>query len=155
MVDMKTNTQPVEAEASQSAARCHSRDPGQRRLKLIAGDQPKTIKVFAANEDMRAVLRHPNRGGGIRFRDTLDQGVEWPNDSYTQRRIADGSVRIDGPASGEDLPPVDESLNPRQQSAARKAQTTKAEDASSKPPKNGKAAKSQHQPQPEPHHPAA
>jgi len=56
--------------------------------------------------------------GGIRFRETLGEAVEWPNDAFTKRRIADGSVRTDGPA--RDLPGLvlDETLNARQHAVA-------------------------------------
>jgi hypothetical protein len=97
--------------------RAKLREARKRRLRLIAGDRPAAIKVFAANETMREVLRHPSNG--IRFRDDIGQAVEWPNDSFTARRIADGSVRTDGPGSG-DAPPDDETLNARQQAEARK-----------------------------------
>jgi hypothetical protein len=124
MVDMKTQTKIADD------PRASRREARQRRLRLVAGGRPAAIKVWAANEDMREVLRHPN---GIRFRDTLDQAVEWPNDSFTVRRIAEGSVRIDGPGSGEQAP-LDETLNPREQSAARKvANGSKEEKEASKP----------------------
>jgi hypothetical protein len=97
--------------------RAKLREARKRRLRLIAGDRPTSVKVFAANETLREVLRHPS--GGLRFRDDISQGVEWPNDSFTARRIADGSVRTDGPGSG-DAPPDDETLNARQQAQARK-----------------------------------
>jgi hypothetical protein len=90
------------------------REAREARLRVIDGP-PKTIKVFAASEALRAVLRHSS---GTRFRDRLDQGVEWPNDSFTKRRIADGSVRTE-PASGEWVEP-DPSKNPREQAAANK-----------------------------------
>ncbi|HVG51161.1 MAG TPA: hypothetical protein VM867_05965 [Xanthobacteraceae bacterium] len=73
------------------------------------------MKVFAASESLAGILRHPN---GQRFR-SHDQGAEWPNDTFTQRRIAEGSLRTDGPASG-DPPPPDETKNPREQAAANK-----------------------------------
>lgn len=128
MVDLKTQTKPVNPRTAIREAR-------QRRLRVVSNGKAATIKVYAANETMREVLRHAN---GTRFRDTLDQGVEWPNDSFTARRIADGSVRTDEPGSGEQAPP-DESLNPRQQAAARKAKDTK---------ETSKSAASKPQPQP-------
>jgi hypothetical protein len=99
-----------------------------------------TIKVWAANETLREVLRHPKGG---RFRDTIDQPVEWPNDSFTTRRIADGSVRTDGPGSG-DQAPDDPSLNAREQSAARKAKNQAPKEAS----RNGPAKRSAPAPEP-------
>jgi hypothetical protein len=116
MVQINKQARPVDPRASR-------RERRRARLRLIAGDRPATIKVFAANETLREVLRHPN---GARFRDTIGEGVEWPNDSFTARRIADGSVRTDGPGSG-DPAPDDPSLNAREQAAARKGKSTKTE----------------------------
>ena len=111
MVDMKTETQPVE----NPRKAIHERRE-RRRLRVVSGSRPPTVKVWAANEALQDVMRHPS---GVRFRDSLDEPVEWPNDSFTQRRIADGSVSTEGPASGEWQEP-DESLNVREQAAARK-----------------------------------
>jgi hypothetical protein len=133
MVDVKTETKiqkPVNPRAAIREAR-------QRRLRLIKGDRPTTVKVYAANETYRQVRRHAN---GTRFRD--DGSAEWPNDSFTARRIADGSVRTDG-AGSDELAEPDESLNPRQQAAANNAKAAKEEHSS----KNG----SKSQPHPEPH----
>jgi hypothetical protein len=86
------------------------------RLKVINGRQG-TIKVYPANETMRAVLRHAN---GTRFRDKITESVEWPNDSFTTRRLAEGSVLLEpGSDSGEIREP-DPTLNPRQQAAVNK-----------------------------------
>jgi len=104
------------------------------RLKVIAGDRPPTVKVFAANETMRRVLRHSN---GARFRTQLDQGIEWPNDNFTARRIADGSVRLEA-ASSTDEQPVDPSLNSREQAAAQKPQEP-SEPKASPPPQPPKS----------------
>ena len=131
MVDVKTEAKPQTQRPENP--RKAIREARQRRLRVIDGP-PRTIKVFAANEDMRAVLRHPNK---IRFRSALSEGVEWPNDSFTKRRIAEGSVRIDGPASSGDPAPVDESLNPRQQSAARFIKDA-VQDGKPKPPSEAK-----------------
>lgn len=114
MVDIRTETKPQHGKPANP--RDAIRAARQRRLRLIQNGKPATIRVFAANEHLQEVLRHPTNN--IRFRGELAQGVEWPNDSFTQRRIAEGSVLTDGPGSGvpaED----DESLNPRQQSAVR------------------------------------
>jgi len=45
--------------------------------------------VYPANEDVRVKIKHPN---GTAFRDTLDQGVEWPDDGFTFRRLNGGTV---------------------------------------------------------------
>jgi hypothetical protein len=125
----QNNQTPVDPRAKLREAR-------QRRLRVVAEGRSATIKVWAANETMREVLRHAN---GTRFRDTIDQAVEWPNDSFTARRIADGSVRTDGPGSG-DAAPDDPSLNAREQAAARRGKV--------EPKDNGSKSKSQQQPPP-------
>jgi hypothetical protein len=139
MVDVKTQTKREDPRASRREAR-------QRRLRLVSGGRPVTIKVWAANEEMREVLRHPH---GIRFRDTLDEGVEWPNDSFTTRRIAEGSVRTDGAGSGNQAP-EDESLNPREQSAARKSKPAERAGESNHKPSNKRQPESESQPAPQP-----
>jgi len=113
MVDMKTETRS-QHEQKPVNPRDAIREQRQRRLRIINSGKTPTIKVYAANETMRGALRHPS---GARFRTNIDQPVEWPNDTFTARRIAEGSVRTDGPGSGE-MPEPDGSLNPRQQSAA-------------------------------------
>jgi hypothetical protein len=47
------------------------------------------IVVEPANDDMRRLLKHPR---GIRFRS--EGPIEWPDDQFTHRRIADGSVKV-------------------------------------------------------------
>jgi len=118
MADTKNQVPaPVEKEAENP--RKAIREAREKRLRLIDGP-PTTVKVYAANESVRATMRHAS---GTRFRAGLDQAVEWPNDSFTHRRINDGSVRTDGPGSAESKP-VDESLNPRQQADANKPKKT-------------------------------
>lgn len=107
----------------------------QERLRVVAARQSPTVKVYAANEDMRRVLRHAN---GTRFRSELDQPVEWPNDSFTARRIAEGSVRIDGAASGAasgGSAEPDETKNPREHAAAMKPKEPEQKSADPKQPK--------------------
>ena len=85
-----------------------------------------TVKVLAANETFRRVLRHPS--GNLRFQSKIDQAVEWPKDSYTRRRIAEGAVYVEGTAA----PPKgsnDPKLNPRERAASRRPQATKKEEA--------------------------
>lgn len=47
------------------------------------------MKVWPKNEQMRKLLKHPN---GTGFRDA--GSAEWPDDSFTARRIRDGDVTI-------------------------------------------------------------
>lgn len=67
--------------------------PGQRlkekQARIREAAYRPGIRVEPANEKLRAVLKHPS---GIRFRGT--GSVEWPNDIFTRRRIADGSVKV-------------------------------------------------------------
>ena len=48
------------------------------------------MKVKAKNDDIRKILKHPTGGA---FRE--DGTAEWPDDSYTFRRIADGDVTVE------------------------------------------------------------
>jgi hypothetical protein len=48
------------------------------------------VRVLPKNDDMRRILKHPR---GMRFRST--GSVEWPDDSFTQRRLADGDITIE------------------------------------------------------------
>ena len=130
MVEMKTETKPVEKQAENPRKAIQERRD--RRLRLIKGNQQEVVKVYAANEGLHDALRHP--ANGMRFSGSIDQGVTWPNDSFTKRRIADGSVRTDGPGSGEMEEP-DESLNAREQAAARAPKKDSAETSG-----NGKTA---------------
>jgi len=48
------------------------------------------MKVRAKNDDIRKILRHPTGGA---FRE--DGSAEWPDDSFTHRRVADGDVTVE------------------------------------------------------------
>jgi hypothetical protein len=144
MVDVKTETKP-QTETKPVNPRDAIREARQRRLRVVAGNNAATVKVYPANETMRGVLHHPN--GKIRFRQELDQPVEWPNDSFTKRRIAEGSVLTDGPGSGEAAEP-DESLNAREHAEANKPKKKEeAKETNGKSEQNA-APKPQSQPQP-------
>ena len=49
------------------------------------------MKVWPKNETMRKILRH----GVITFPD--EGSVDWPDDSFTHRRITDGDVTTEEP----------------------------------------------------------
>lgn len=53
------------------------------------GSVTGSIRVWPASEAIRKLMKHP---AGIKFRETLDESVEWPLDTFTRRRIADGDV---------------------------------------------------------------
>jgi len=99
------------------------------RLKVVATTQLPTVKVYAGSEDMRRVLRHPTGG---RFRNQLDQAVDWPLDQFTKRRIADGSISTEGPGPAKPEPP-DPKLSLRQQAAARQPKTEAEPRAAARP----------------------
>ena len=61
-----------------------------RLAKIAAARDLGTVRVTAANEDVRRLIKHPRAGG---FQ--TDGSAEWPNDSFTARRIADGDVKVD------------------------------------------------------------
>lgn len=46
--------------------------------------------MVPTSDDLRRVLKHPN---GVRFRS--EGSVEWPNDRFTKRRIAEGVVKVE------------------------------------------------------------
>jgi hypothetical protein len=73
--------------------------PGQARRDRMARIQklnevpgvrvvPASGEGFTA-EDMRRLLKHPKAGG---FRSEGD--IEWPNDTYTFRRLKEGSIKL-------------------------------------------------------------
>jgi hypothetical protein len=49
------------------------------------------MKVFPKNDDIRRVMAHPTAG---KFR--AEGPAEWPDDSFTHRRIRDGDVTLEG-----------------------------------------------------------
>jgi hypothetical protein len=65
------------------------RVPKERLAALAAAQARPRVRVEPVKEKHRSFLRHPNAGG---FRTT--GSVEWPLDTFTHRRIKDGSIRI-------------------------------------------------------------
>jgi hypothetical protein len=61
------------------------------RKELLARITPRypAVRVNPKDDDLRRVLKHPS---GIAFPAT--GSVEWPNDKFTRKRIADGSVTV-------------------------------------------------------------
>ena len=49
------------------------------------------VRIEPANDDVRRVLKHPK---GRRFPD--EGAALWPDDTFTRRRLRDGSVRRAG-----------------------------------------------------------
>ncbi len=50
------------------------------------------MKVWPKNDDVRKILKHPN---GVGFRE--HGPIDWPDDSFTHRRIRDGDVLTEDP----------------------------------------------------------
>lgn len=65
------------------------------RLKAIAEARKIPRVRVEPTEEMYRVLKHPN---GMAFRP--EGSVEWPNDRFTQRRVAEGSIKIVEEATG-------------------------------------------------------
>jgi hypothetical protein len=71
--------------------------PGQRRQaradRMVTGatgqGQIKGVRVEPVDDDMRRLLKHPRAGG---FRAEGD--IEWPDDTFTFRRLREGSIRL-------------------------------------------------------------
>jgi hypothetical protein len=57
------------------------------RMQKLNEAAPTGIRVIPAKEEYRKVLKHPR---GSAFPET--GSVEWPDDRFTKRRLADGSV---------------------------------------------------------------
>jgi len=65
------------------------RKAAQERMQVVRVE-PAGIEGRWTEEDMRRLLKHPTSGMGF----PPEGSAEWPNDAFTQRRIADGSVKI-------------------------------------------------------------
>ncbi|MCP3475144.1 hypothetical protein NLM33_33000 [Bradyrhizobium sp. CCGUVB1N3] len=69
----------------------------ERMQKIREANKPRTVRVTPANDDMRRLLKHPHAGGFGK-----EGSAEWPDDRFTQRRLADGDIRSDdGPPHHE------------------------------------------------------
>lgn len=51
------------------------------------------MKVWPKDENMRKILVHPQ--GGIAFHE--EGPIDWPDDSFTARRVADGDILLTDP----------------------------------------------------------
>lgn len=66
--------------------------PGQRQREKVQRmqklHQRPGIRVTPKNDDMRRLLKHPRAGA---FRS--EGSMEWPDDSFTHRRLRDGDIK--------------------------------------------------------------
>jgi len=53
------------------------------------------LKVWPKNDEIRKLIFHPS-SGGIYFHE--EGPIDWPNDSFTARRVADGDVLLEEPS---------------------------------------------------------
>ena len=67
------------------------------RMQKLAEAAPAGVRVVPAKEEYRAVLKHPNSGNF-----PAEGGTEWPDDRFTKRRLADGSVLREGAPKTQD-----------------------------------------------------
>jgi hypothetical protein len=77
------------------------------RMEKMRAQVPPGIPVVPANDDGRRLLKHP-KGGGF----PKEGSATWPNDTFTRRRLADGSIRREGEKREPDK---SEQRRPRQQ----------------------------------------
>jgi hypothetical protein len=84
------------------------------RMQKLAEAAPPGIRVVPAKDEYRAVLKHPKSGG---FAAT--GSAEWPDDRFTKRRLADGSVtRESAPKAKRDEGPRPKHQDEESNSAA-------------------------------------
>lgn len=97
-----------------------SRKASPSRLAVIAANKrvPR-VRVLPASPEYREVLRHPN---GMAFRSS--GSVEWPLDTYTQRRLREGSVIIEQKEEKKTEPKETEKKNEHEQHHARSSDSS-------------------------------
>lgn len=71
------------------------------------------VRVRATDEKYRRVLKHGITRVG--FLPDIGQSVEWPNDTFTHRRLKEGSVVLDESSSGGERQPERAARNKREQ----------------------------------------
>jgi hypothetical protein len=71
--------------------------PGMMKSSSVPG-----IRVEPADDDMRRLLKHPTAGG---FRAEGD--IEWPNDTFTFRRLKEGSIKLSEQKQQDEEKPSD------------------------------------------------
>jgi hypothetical protein len=101
MVDTKTNIAGRSGTRGNDPVNENPRNATRKRrlqvLKDARGDR-SSIRVVPRDDKIRAVLKH--QPSGIAFR--KEGGAAWPNDRFTQRRLRDGSVKLEPKQEQED-----------------------------------------------------
>jgi hypothetical protein len=103
MVETRISTTRGRDQAAASVNENPRNSRRKRRMQVLKdarGDRG-TVRVVPRDDAMRAVLKH--QPSGIAFR--KEGGMEWPNDRFTQKRLRDGSVKLEPKKSStEDQP---------------------------------------------------
>src|SRR4249920_1805734 len=92
MVDVKLQVGARQSEAAPPAENPrHARRA--RRLQILKDARPEIamVQVVPTNDKYRGVLKHLPSGKGF----GATGGATWPNDKFTQRRLREGSVKLD------------------------------------------------------------
>jgi hypothetical protein len=79
------NDQPKQAEKS---ARLKQIEERRAKMASFVPEREARVRVNPANDQIRKAIKHPS--GNIAFPES--GSVEWPNDSFTKRRIREGAV---------------------------------------------------------------
>ena len=85
-------------------------DPQELRAKLmnarkasLAKRMPQSprVRVVPRDDDIREFIKHPNAGPF-----PASGSADWPLDTFTHRRLADGDITIEGNAVRSERPPA-------------------------------------------------
>jgi hypothetical protein len=96
MVDVRMRpgqSQPAPEQAPEQAKVNPRHARRNRRLQALKDARPVkgTVRVVPTNDKFRGVLKHIPSGKGF----SASGGATWPNDKFTQRRLRDGSVKLE------------------------------------------------------------
>jgi hypothetical protein len=80
MVELKQRFQTPQAPRSKRL---------EERERIREATMVPNVRVEPGSDTMRRILRHPSAGG---FRSV--GGAEWPDDTFTQRRLRDGDITL-------------------------------------------------------------
>lgn len=81
----------------EKSARLKQIEARRERMKLFTPERETRVRVNPSNDLIRKGIAHPS--GNIKFPES--GSVEWPNDSFTKRRIREGSVTREDEGKGK------------------------------------------------------
>jgi hypothetical protein len=79
------------------------------------------VKVVPKNDDIRNLLKHPTAGP---FRS--EGSSDWPDDSFTHRRIQDGDVTIEEPPPPPEAAPEEAVPEPKEDPPVKEGRRSKS-----------------------------